>query len=91
MTKMRSWGCAVHLRGRLIHTVRAHPHHRQERRLGTILLPILVNQNRPTIVRMPAQSRQGTFRSASLKALDPPDLARITSKEAPSALGGQDP
>jgi hypothetical protein len=41
MTKMRSWGCAVHLRDS------ACSHHRQERGLGTLLLPIPVNQNRP--------------------------------------------
>jgi hypothetical protein len=46
----------------------------KERGLGTILVPILVNQSRPAIVSAsPAASRR-----ASLKCLDPPELARIT-------------
>ena len=40
--------------------------------LGTILVDRIVNQNRPSIVKMPAQPHQGTL---TLKALDPPELA----------------
>jgi hypothetical protein len=59
----------------------------EERGLGAVQCVALLAIEAAPQLSLPAQPRQGPLRSSGL---DPPKLARLTSQEGMSVLGGQD-